>query len=369
MAHIDDTLYHVSKTEEARTESDEEERGFLCSSRELKRGGDAAVSPFAATLVRRAGTIGYIAIGAVLGACGPVIAGHYGALNTIVQPEELSVREKLELGLNKVAEWYPQDAPMLLQNKALILDHIINMSEPQAGSPFATQLHLVKVGDEHHDEPDKFYDSDQFYDSADSPMHSAHNPSKANYPVLHDRRLLGVNPSPCASAAGWVISDMFWFVTRFAGIVVPNPGAFRQGIAGWYQANLDHVKMKSLSSQIAGFNKAAGPQKAWVLWMILTCVWKEMAPVNVLFAYLRKFHVSPWMWIKAIIVMASQCIIWFSTSKTALLGDVTLSLTTADTLVADAKHAEAICSAPPPTPAPTKPVSYVPWNAASAASR
>ncbi len=53
-------------------------------------------------------------------------------------------RQQLEIGLKQLKEWYPQEASLFDQHKAVVYDHLLNRTEISLSDPLWSAQHIVK---------------------------------------------------------------------------------------------------------------------------------------------------------------------------------------------------------------------------------
>lgn len=212
--------------------------------------------------------------------------------------EKLS-RTQVEQALDKVREWFPEEAENISRNKELIIDHIVNDKPPKSDSP----LRLIE-------------------------------------PAIHAERerLEIASLTACEEACGMVAFDVVMFVFGLIGLHVSN----QERLARALLRELGPDTLRGLSRAIHNFSVAdSATAKAKALFAIMGGIWNAggfKAALKV-----AKDEMSWWDWMKTGVIAVAQLTAWFATDGIAFVAEAALSVMSAEQLIEDSVKADNAC--------------------------
>jgi len=206
---------------------------------------------------------------------------------------------QLEQGLNVLSKWFPNDYQTIQMHKQEIIELILKNQQPKLNSP------INQIGRE------------GFVTNAVS---------------------VSNNFTPCEEACGFAAVDGIFFLMGLMGLRVKN----NEMITRTLMREMGEETLNGLESQIHNFNQAkTALEKAKAFFAIMSAVNKASGFTKALKAV--KSQLSTWDYIKAGTLMAAQLVIWFGTDGVAFVGEVALSIMSAETLIQDSLKVNNVC--------------------------
>ena len=205
---------------------------------------------------------------------------------------------QLNEALNQLADWFPEEATNLKNNRDAIIKCILEGTEPTPGS----KLLSLKSS-------------------------AAHEPPAALPPL-----------TPCEEAIGVVIVDAVMFLLGLVGLHVSN----QQRIARALLKNLSPDTLRGFLRDIRNFNEATGAlNKAKALFKLLGGIYKAGC-LRAVFKVLKE-EMTWWEWVKTGMIAVAQIMVWFATDGVAFVAEAALSIMSAESLIEDAIKADKVC--------------------------
>ena len=207
-------------------------------------------------------------------------------------------KQQIEVAIDKLVEWFPEEAENLNTNRELIVNNILNdIPEPPAS------LSEIK-----HTVPKE------------------------------EIELTLPHLTPCEKAIGMVVFDIVMFVFGLVGLHVSNQERLNRALI----REIGPTTLRGFARSIHNFSAAEGKMaKAKALFSIMGEIWNAggfRAAFKVV-----KDEMSWWEWAKTGIIATVQITAWFATDGIAFIAEAALSIMSAEQLIEDSIKVGKVC--------------------------
>ncbi len=208
-------------------------------------------------------------------------------------------KTQIEQALDKISEWFPEEAESIGSNKEQLIDCIVNNKILGVDHPLLLVKHSISTEQELIELP-KF--------------------------------------TPCEEACGIVSFDVVIFVFGLVGLHVSNQERLTRELL----RELGQDTLRGLARAIHNFSVAkSATNKAKELFAIMGGIWKA-GGFRVAFKVI-KHEMCWWEWVKTGAIAVAQITSWIATDGVAFIAEAALSIMGAEQLIEDSAQAVNVC--------------------------
>jgi hypothetical protein len=286
--------------------------------------------------------------------------------------ENENINDELALGLDKMAEWYPESSADIRKNKKDIIHYIASMTNPPSDSPLRTialshgrrlanrtrqasargRFHSVTTSPKStSDALASWNDREDAKQRASDPVEI---PSSWNDRDDEDEEDDendagaddGLKAENCTAAVTMLIYDVLEFTSSFAWFTIPGKYRFRVRLLDWLNKHYDQRQFDAFVDVAAKFVVAKGAkEKSEVIFRLLRQAWSLSGGwLKLLFDWVMEHSRTPWTALKKCSKFAAQLAVWFGRGSAAFVGQASFQIMGAPKLISSAKAVKRICN-------------------------